>query len=114
MHARRREKRVALLAQDRQILIDRRDAVLALIDGVVAERSSDRFGLVHAPRANRAGVDFDEPDDVGILCLDEVRDALQIAAIAEQVARAGKRPMNRGTEPEAVTNVVEKQAHLDD
>jgi hypothetical protein len=58
--------------------------------------------------------DLDETDDVGILRFDEVGDALQIATIAEQEARAGQGPMHCGTEPEPITNVVEKQAHLGD
>ena len=40
------------------------------------------------------------PTMSGSCDFDEVRDALQIAAIAEQEARARKRPMNRGTEPQ--------------
>ncbi len=42
VHARCGEKSVALLAQNRQPLIQRRGAVFALIDGVVAERARDR------------------------------------------------------------------------
>jgi hypothetical protein len=46
------------------------------------ERSSYDVGLVNATRADRARIDLDEPYDVRILRLDEVRDALKVVAIA--------------------------------
>ena len=44
-------------------------AVLALVGGVVPQRSCDVLGLVHHAGAHRAGIDLDQADDVGILGL---------------------------------------------
>ena len=74
----------------------------------MAERARDRLGLIDVARPDRARVDLDEADDVGILGLDEVGDPLQVAAIAEEVAHAGQRPMQGGSEPEAVADVVQQ------
>ena len=62
--ARRGEKRIALLAHDRHQLIDGRRAVLALIRRVVTERVGDLLRLVDQARADRAGIDLDQPDEV--------------------------------------------------
>src|SRR5262245_3249764 len=67
VHSRRGQERVALVAKDRQPLVQRTGAVLALINGVVAERPSDDVRLIDAARPDRARVDLDEADDVGIL-----------------------------------------------
>ena len=50
-------------------------AVLALEGRVVAELPGDVLGLVHHAGADRAGVDLEQPDDVGLLAADEFRDA---------------------------------------
>src|SRR5262245_39578090 len=67
VHSWRRQERVALVTQDRQPLVQRPGAVLALINGVVAERAGDHVRLIDAPCPDRARVDLDEADDVGIL-----------------------------------------------
>src|SRR6187455_556075 len=67
MDSRCRQERVALIAQDRQPLVQRSGAVLALINGVVAQCTCDDVRLIDAARPDRARVDFDEPYDVGIL-----------------------------------------------
>src|SRR5688572_2770762 len=64
MNSRCRQKRVALIAQNRQPLVQGAGAVLALVDGVVAESASDHLGLVDATCPDRTGVDLDEADDV--------------------------------------------------
>jgi hypothetical protein len=108
VHPRSRQKRVALLAQDRQTLIQRRSAVLTLIHGVMPEGPSDDVGLIDAARSDRAGVDLDEADDVRVLRLDEVRDSREVGAVAEQVAHARQRPVQSRAQAEAVTNVVKQ------
>src|SRR5690606_31472739 len=108
---RSREERIPLLADDRQPLIQRADPVLALVHRIVTERFADRFGLVDPAAADRARVDLDEGHDVRLLGLDELDDALQVLGVADQVAHAGQRPVNRLPEPQTVTDVVEKQAH---
>src|SRR5688572_4023988 len=67
MHSRRGQERVALVAQDREPLVQRSGAVLALVNGVVPERARDDVGLVDAARPDRPRVDLDEPDDVRVL-----------------------------------------------
>ena len=79
LDARRGEEGVGLLAHDRHELVDRARAVLALVGGVVAERFGDQLRLVDQPGADRAGVDLDQPDDVRVLGLDEVGDAVEDA-----------------------------------
>ena len=80
----------------------------------MTECFSDRFGLVNASAANRARIDFDEADDVRILCLDEIGDTLQIAPIPEQITGARDRKVDRPTQTDPVSDVVEKQSHTSD
>ena len=69
VNARSGQERVALLAQNRQPMIQRTGAVLALVYGVVAQRTRDDVGLVDVAGPDRARVDLDEADDIGILRL---------------------------------------------
>ena len=57
---------VALLAHDRHELVERVRAVLGLVGRVVAELAGDVVGLVEHAGADRAGVDLDQADDVGL------------------------------------------------
>src|SRR5690606_34538057 len=111
VHVRSREESIPLLADDRQPLIQRADPVLALVHRIVTERFADRFGLVDPAAADRARVDLDEGHDVRLLGLDELDDALQVLGVADQIADAGQRPVDRLPESQTVTDVIEKQAH---
>src|SRR5688572_19624611 len=93
VHARCSEECVALLAQYRKPLVQRAGAVLALVDRVVTERACDDVGLIDATRSDRARIHLDEANDVGILRFYEVRNALQIGSITEQVPHARERPV---------------------
>ena len=93
VHARRGQEGIGLLAHDRQEIVDRRGAVLALVGREVAEAAGDELGLVHHARADRARVDLDQADEVGILAAQELGDAGQHAAVAAQIAGARHRQM---------------------
>ncbi len=58
--ARRRQKRIGLLADDGHNLVDRRDPVLAFIGRVMAQRARDEIGLIDHSGAYRTGIHFDE------------------------------------------------------
>ncbi len=89
VHVRCGQEGVALLAHDGHQIVERARAVLALVGRVVAELAGDVLRLVHHAGANRAGIDLDQPDDIGLLGADEVGDAGEDFAIAAEIARAG-------------------------
>ena len=109
-HAGRGENRVALLAHDRQLIVDRGCAVLALVSGVMPEVLGDVLRLIDETAAHRAGVDLDQPDKIGILATNEMRDVIEHAATAAQVTRPRQRQMEGRSGPGGVADVVGKQA----
>src|SRR5262245_47924460 len=98
LDARRGQEGVALLAHDRHEVVDRALAVLALVRGVVTQRVRDVVRLVDHARTHGAQVDLDEADDVRVLLLYEIRDAIEHLAAGTQVARARKRQVKGRTD----------------
>ncbi len=94
-NARRRQKSVGLLAHDRHQMIDRCDAILALVGRVVAQRAGNEIGLIDHSGADGAGVHFDEADDIRVLLLDEIGDARQHLPAGAKIAGAGHRAGGR-------------------
>ena len=76
----------------------------------MAERARDVLGLVDHAGADRARIDLDQPDDVGVLVADELRDAGEHFAVAAKVARAGQRQMEGRAGAGRVTDVVDEQS----
>ena len=74
-------------------------------DGVVRERYD---ALVLAPGAERATVDLDEPNHVGVERTHKIDDPVEVAAGAAKVPAPGK---ERTLVTSRVANVVEKETH---
>lgn len=108
--SRRRQNGVALLTYDRQLVVERRRAVLAFVDGVMPEVLRDVLGLINERAAHRPRIDFDQTDEIGILATDELRDVIEHAATAAQIACAGQREMKRRSCPGGVSDVVDEQS----
>jgi hypothetical protein len=110
-HPRRREEGVGLLVQDGHVRVEGVRPVLALVDGVMPERLRDDGRLVHVAGADRAGVDLDEPDDVGVFALDEPGDAGQDPLVAAEIASARDGEVESSACARGVADVIEQKAH---
>ena len=112
VYALRSHERVALLAHDRQYLIDRLFTVLDLIGRIHAEIAGDFFGLIDHATANGPGIDLNQPDNIGVHGLDELRYLGKIVLPAQHVTDARQRHMHPGAAADGITNIVQQESHI--
>jgi hypothetical protein len=68
--------------------------------------------LVDHAGTDRAGVDLDQADDVGVEPPEERSDAIQDLAVTAQVSSPGNRQVKGWTRAGCVADIVKDQAHV--
>src|SRR5690606_37756974 len=112
MDIRRGEKRILLLADDRQELVDRPGAIVDFVGCVEPEIGGDFDGLADATTPDRSCVEFNEPDYVRLGAADEGSNLRQYALVPEDIAGARQRHMHRRSRADGVADVIEKKSHV--
>ena len=107
----RGEQGVGLFTDDRNHRADGVRAVFTLVGGVVANRRADVVGLIDHAAAHRAGIDFHEAHNVGILATNEGGDVFERLAVRSQIPGARERQVKRRARAGRVANVVNQYAH---
>jgi len=107
------EEGVALLAHDRQILVDGAPRVLAVIRGYQAGGIRNDLSLIVRGGPYRTHVHLDQPGNIRMHGADELDDALEIPARGAHVAAdPGQRKIKRRTMAGTITDVIKQQTHV--
>ena len=111
VYARRCHECVALLAHNRQNLVQRFGTVFGFIRGIHTEVRCDFLCLIYLAAAYRAGVDLYEPNNIRINRFHESGNFGKDVFITLYVARTGERHMHARTAADSVSNVVQEESH---
>ena len=111
MNPRCNQKGIGLVAQHRQMLMDRSLAVFALVDRVVPEGVSQVLRLIDPLAAPGAGIHLEQANHIGLLLHQEVRQLRQDAMVVAQITGAGEGQVEAGTAACGIADVIDDKSH---